>query len=51
MSDYFFGSFKDEKQEKICSEESLQLESIKIDINAFLIKFKNELLNENSTTT
>ena len=50
-SDYFFGSFSDEKQDKILNQENLQRESIQIEINAFRVKIKNELSNANSTTT
>jgi hypothetical protein len=50
-SDYFFGSFSDEKQNKILNQENLQRESIQIEINAFRVKIKNELSNANSTTT
>ena len=50
-SDYFFGSFSDEKQDNILNQENLQRESIQIEINAFRVKIKNELSNANSTTT
>ena len=50
-SDYFFGSFSDEKQDKILNQENLQRESIQIEINAFPVKIRNELSNANSTTT
>jgi hypothetical protein len=40
MSDYFFGSFNDEKQDKILNQENLQRESIQIEISAFRIKLK-----------
>ena len=50
-SDYFFGSFSDEKQDKILNQENLQRESIQIEINAFRVKIKSELSNANSTTT
>ena len=50
-SDYFFGSFSNEKQNKILNQENLQRESIQIEINAFRVKIKNELSNANSSTT